>query len=455
MSVLRVCASVLVGFVLTACSWRWPPPGEDSALPVFDLGPVTGTPACVVIGQPDFTSGAANQGGAPSPNSLMLPGQTLVVGGKLLIADQANNRVLIFNRIPTANNPSADVVIGQPDFVSSTNNQRPSPTSPDTVDSNTLDRPAGLASDGQRLFLLDRDNHRVLIYNQIPTANNAAADIVLGHDTMTDGSSCGESVFNNTRGLGASCLSTGPGGLAYDAESGKLIIYDNDNDRVLIYDRVPTHNGAAADVVVGQPDFVHNATNQGGAVGPTTLDLNTGSGVGTYKGKLLIADRMNNRVLIFNSIPTSNNASADVVIGQPNFTQNSPNQGGTVSAQGLDGPRGAQVDDKGRLYVPDAWNARVLVYDQIPTTNNAAADVVIGQPNFTTAAPGTTDRTLQIFPYHVSFFPGHFIVTDGTNHRVLIFRMRPRFAWPAFPRDASWDVAHGGGSSDEHDSEPH
>ena len=424
---MRVGGAVLAGLFLTACSWRWPNPGGDSA-PIFELSPVTGMPACVVIGQPDFTSGALNQGAGPSPNSLWLPAQTLIVNGKLLVADQGNNRVLIFNRIPTTNNASADVVIGQPDFVSGNPNQRPTPTSPDTVSSNTLDRPAGLASDGQRLFLLDRDNHRLLIYNQIPTANDATADVVIGHDTMNDRSHCGESILNDTIGLSASCLSSGPSGLAYDADSGKLIIYDSDNDRVLIYNSVPTRNGVAADVVIGQADFAHNTTNQGGAVGPNTLDLNTGSGVGIDQGRLLIADRMNNRVLVFNSIPTSNNASADVVIGQPDFTQNSPNQGGAVSAQGFDGPRGAQVDDHGRLFVPDAMNARVLIYEKTPTTNNAAADMVIGQPDFTTATPGTTDRTLQTFPYQVSFFRGHFIITDGTNHRVLIFRMSPRIA---------------------------
>ena len=46
--------------------------------------------------------------------------------------------------------------------------------------------------------------------------------------------------------------------------------------------------------------------------------------------KLFIADTRNNRVLIYNSIPTENNASADVVIGQPDMVSNSANQGGDV-----------------------------------------------------------------------------------------------------------------------------
>ena len=41
--------------------------------------------------------------------------------------------------------------------------------------------------------------------------------------------------------------------------------------------------------------------------------------------RLYICDTGNNRVLIYNKIPDRNNASADIVIGQPDFRSNSPN----------------------------------------------------------------------------------------------------------------------------------
>jgi hypothetical protein len=44
----------------------------------------------------------------------------------------------------------------------------------------------------------------------------------------------------------------------------------------------------------------------------------------------------------------------------------------------------------GKIYVGDAGNNRVLVYNTIPTTNGSFADMVIGQPNFTTTSGGTT-----------------------------------------------------------------
>lgn len=376
--------------------------------------------AVVAVGQPDFTSSGVNQGGTVNGQGLRSPAQTLIVGNKLLIADAQNNRVLIYNSIPTANNAIADVVIGQTDMSGGTENQSGIDGTTVAPTARTLDRPSGLASDGTKLFVLDRDNHRVLIYNTIPTANNAAANVVIGHSLMTENDYCGESGVSTT-GLDANCFSSGPAGMSYDAASGKLIVADTDNDRVLIFNSIPTSNGASANVVVGQADFTHNSANQGGSVDANTLNLSTGSIVGTYSGRLLIADRVNNRVLIYNTIPTANNASANVVVGQADFTHNSANQGGAPSASTFDNPRGAQVDDSGHLFVPDANNARVLVFNSIPTSNGASADVVVGQPDFTTITPDTTVAKLQTFPYHVSFYTDHFIVTDGTSNRVLIF----------------------------------
>ena len=44
------------------------------------------------------------------------------------------------------------------------------------------------------------------------------------------------------------------------------------------------------------------------------------SGLWIQNGKLYVADTQNHRILIFNSIPTSNGAAADLVLGQPNLT---------------------------------------------------------------------------------------------------------------------------------------
>ncbi len=91
---------------------------------------------------------------------------------KLYISDTGNNRVLVFNVIPTANNISADVAVGQPDKISNSANQG------GIAAANTLQAPAGLYSDGTKLVRRRRQfgNARVLIYDAIPASDGASSD---------------------------------------------------------------------------------------------------------------------------------------------------------------------------------------------------------------------------------------------------------------------------------------
>ena len=97
---------------------------------------------------------------------------------------------------------------------------------------------------------------------------------------------------------------------------------------------------------------------------------------------VVVADTDHNRVLIWNRIPTSNNAPADVVVGQQTFNTASV-PGNTPNAKSMRGPQGVWIQN-GRLYVADTQNNRVLIFNRIPTSNGVAADVVLGQPDFTT-----------------------------------------------------------------------
>src|ERR1035438_9238838 len=57
--------------------------------------------------------------------------------------------------------------------------------------------------------------------------------------------------------------------------------------------------------------------------------------------------------------------------------------GNPPNAKSMRGPQGVWIQN-GRLYVADTGNNRVLIYNQIPTSNGAAANVVLGAPDFTT-----------------------------------------------------------------------
>ncbi|MDD5490137.1 MAG: hypothetical protein PHP25_05675, partial [Candidatus Moranbacteria bacterium] len=139
--------------------------------------------ADAVLGQDDFTHGNPNRDthGTYEKN-LYNPGAVFVAGGKMFVADRANSRVLIYNSIPTSNNPTPDVIVGQPDFESNSANQGTA------VAANTLNQPYGVWSDGTKLIISDTQNSRVLIYNSIPTTNNASANIVIGQTDMSGSS---------------------------------------------------------------------------------------------------------------------------------------------------------------------------------------------------------------------------------------------------------------------------
>jgi len=308
------------------------------------------TPADVVVGQPDMTSNSSNQGGSVAANTLCAPYSVYTDGTKLYIADSSNNRVLIYNTVPTVDNASADVVVGQPDMTSNSLNQGGLP------EANTLYLPYGVYSDGAKLYIADINNHRVLIYNPVPTSDDASADVVLGQKKMDEGSvNQNSSVSSRSLALPSSVYTDGA----------KLYIADSFNSRVLIHNTVPQANNAAADVVVGQPDMISNSTNQGGSVAANTLYYPYS--VYTDGTKLYIADSSNNRVLIYNTVPTVDNASADVVVGQPDMTSNSSNQGGSVAANTLFAPYSVYTDGT-KLYIADKYNNRVLIYNDNPST---------------------------------------------------------------------------------------
>ncbi|MDP2741204.1 MAG: hypothetical protein Q8O66_00755 [bacterium] len=361
-----------------------------------------GVSAGVVIGQRDFVHNLVNQGlNAPTAYTFSNVRGPYFDGSKLFVSDYTNHRVLIYNSIPTTNGASADVVIGQPNMTSNTANNG-------GIGANTFNQPATVYSDGVKLFIADRTNNRVLIYNSIPTTNGASADVVIGQPNMTSSTA-------NNGGIGANTLNN-PNGVYSDGS--KLFIADRANSRVLIYNTIPTTNGASADVVIGQPDMTSSTANNGG-IGANTLSVALGV---YYDGqKLFIIDFNNNRVLIYNSIPTTNGASADVVIGQPDFFSSTANNGG-IGANTINQPA-TIFSDGVRLFITDFNNNRTLIYNTIPVINNASADVVIGQPDMTsnTLNNGGLGANTLFNPNGAYSDGKKLFVGDYSNSRVLIY----------------------------------
>ncbi|MCX6117739.1 MAG: hypothetical protein NT027_09370 [Proteobacteria bacterium] len=291
------------------------------------------TPPDIVLGQPDFSTTTANNGGR-SASSLSNPQDIIVVGTKLIVSEFDNNRVLIWNNIPTASNQNADVVIGQPNFTGL--------TSVVPLDAAKLWQPSGLASDGTKLIIADSGNYRVLIYNTIPTVNGTSANVVVGQANMTTNAYAGSQTRFNANKV--------------SLIGGNLAVVDGSRNRVLLWSGVPTSNDAAANIVLGQPDFTSNTSNSGGL---SASSLFGPSNIFQYGSKVVVSDANNRRLLVWNSVPTSTFQSADSVLFQSSFTSNSSGFG--RSPFGVVGITFVSVIS-GKLYVGE-YSDRVLVTD--------------------------------------------------------------------------------------------
>ncbi len=423
---------------------------------------VNGQAARAVIGQTTFTTADPNSTNTVlgAANGIAYAANTLFVADSNIFgAAPVNNRVLMYQNLSsqlpglTAELPyqttcpvcvgTATVVLGQPDFITNTVNFEAS--------QNNLRLPSAVASDGVHLAVADTYHNRVLIWNHLPTYSNAPADVVVGQASFTNWQSLPLTTPPTASSMRA------PQGVWI--QNGKLFVADTQNNRVLIWNSIPTANGVAADVVVGAPNFTtYSATavaNQStSATSSNMLDPVSVTSDGTH---MFVGDLGYNRVLIYNSIPATNGAAADVEIGQPDMvssvadnaysgspattagstdvetpvlckvangtdSNNAPTYPGSCSYT-LSFPRFA-LSDGTRLFVADGGNDRVLEYEHIPTANAAGADIVLGQQGGTIdQATNATDSMNT--PTSLAWDGSNLYVADPYNLRITVYTPLP------------------------------
>jgi DNA-binding beta-propeller fold protein YncE len=353
-----------------------------------------------VLGQLDFTHKLPNL-----PDGRSLSGPTAVAvddsvtPGRLYVLDFWNNRVLGWRGATGfANGQPADIVLGQPDFLS--------------TDCNTGGRSArslctspwygsygGLAVDrAGNLYVSDVGNFRVLEFDS-PFTTDTVADRVLGQEGSFTSGAC------NLGGRTAASLCS-PRGVAVD-DGGNLWVADTGNHRVLFF-KGPVRSGQSASRVFGEKGRFHTAkctSGTDGLCGPQGVAVDA-------QRNLYVADTGNSRVLIYRA-PLATDASADRVLGQRGF---GPPRYQPFGQDSLQLPNGLALDPaSGDLYVADTGKNRVVRYRD-PLGQATVLQVFGGR------CDGVPDADELCIPQSVAVDDlGNLYVVDRENNRVLAY----------------------------------
>src|SRR3989338_2703910 len=161
-----------------------------------------------------------------------------------------------------------------------------------------FNHPGTIATDGTHLLLADRNNNRILIWNKLPRGNEEP-DLVLGQKDF----------ISNNPGTGTDGMDW-PVAVAASSD-GKVIVADTYNDRIMIWNRFPTKNGQAADIILQDEPKTGDGK-------PGTGNPKRNSGwpwaVWTDGKKLIVTSTATSSVLIWNTFPTKNDQTADIVL---------------------------------------------------------------------------------------------------------------------------------------------
>jgi len=350
------------------------------------------------------------------------PMEVATDGTHLLLADTRNNRILIWDSLPTGNTPP-DLVLGQQNFDSNAPGQG----------LDQMDWPVAVSAADGKVVVADTYNNRILIWNSFPTRNGQPADLEI----------CGQFPINWVRNTGSAMNLTSllhtikwPWGVWTNGT--KMVVTDTDmsTSLALIWNAFPTENNQSADLYLfgsngNASDFASPRTitsdgqhliigdhNAGGTFFwnsfPTIDDqpysyfvpsMNWQSGTFTPDGKLML---LGDSLQIWNSYPQTASAHSDI-----NITYFS----GINCGDGSDVAFG-----DGRVYISEYnWND-IAAYNSIPTSNSQLPDFAIGSSSL------DIDSALANYiinnPYPVTNGKS-LIVSDGLDDALYVYKNIP------------------------------
>ncbi|MBI4454273.1 MAG: hypothetical protein HY644_00055 [Acidobacteria bacterium] len=280
--------------------------------------PESNVPPDLVLGQKDFTSNNPGSG----RDQMNWPNQIATDGRRIVVADTYNDRILIWNRFPTQNGASADIVLqgsqGMP------------------ISKSRFSWPWGVWTDGQKLVVSSTAGGGVLIWNQFPFRDDQPADILL----------------------------TGGGKLGtprHISSDGRSLLVGDHNARVEGQPETGTFFWKTFPAADEQPfDFFMS----------DPLDARAAWLRGTFTddGRLIL---LGASLHIWNSFPVNGNDSPDLSVPRSSFNFESGDHAG-IAVVGQ------------RLYISSGNGNKIVVYHSIPTETYHVPDFAIGSPDIYT-----------------------------------------------------------------------
>lgn len=327
----------------------------------------------IVLGQPNFTSNNPGSG----LNNLNWPVSVATDGQHIFVADTYNHRILIWNSFPTKN--------GQPADISLQGSDNPGPDK----QSENIGWPWAVWTDGKKMVVTSTHGSTVLIWNSIPVENNQSPDITIHLDDFGTPRSIGSNgtnliigdhnAFKRDRGnffwktfptrnnqkydffmknapgedmMGNGQIMWGP----TFTEDGKLLVL---SDKLYIWNSFPKNENDAPDISVGGFNGYDFGGRQSG----------DGSAMAYANGKLYISLCNGNKIVGYNSIPTSHEQKPDFVIGAPDIYTNTLETKFIISNP-------LPVTNGKNLFVSSDFDKKLYVWKDIPDEDAAKPDFV-------------------------------------------------------------------------------
>jgi len=384
-------------------------------VPVIEFN--TGQAADSVLGQADFTTATADSSAASlsTPRGVAMDPTT----NKLYVSDRDNNRVLRFSSTDAyLSGANAEQALGQAATTGGTFS---------VVSATSMFHPGGLAFDSAgRLYVADTGNNRVLRFDAPSATNDSgiAASAVFGQPDMTTATAA-----TTASGMDA------PTAVAVGMDDGFLWVADTGNNRVIGFP-TPANaaNGAAATRALGQSAL--DKKDVPATPAAESMNAPEGVVTDNYTGTIFVSDTGNHRVLRFAANPDTG-AAANLVLGQPDFTTGDAPVGVTAANLYYPEGLALDTSGPTSLWVTDRTRGRVLRFDNATSlTNGANAAIVLGQSSLTAEGMSTTQRGLSS-PYALAldtrynFSAPHTLwIADSENNRVLRFTPTPRVPPP-------------------------